>query len=61
MKKLLYRLLLFIIYELYVEQENEYQRVQMLSEIIPQIPFPISYIVLLVLIYEEYKHVSQNG
>ncbi len=28
MKYLLYRLLLRIIYELYVEQENEYQRIQ---------------------------------
>lgn len=39
MKSLLYRLLLRIIYELYVEQENEYQRIQILWDIISEILF----------------------
>lgn len=34
MKYLFYKLLLRIIYELYIEQENEYQRVKMLCEIL---------------------------
>lgn len=39
MKYLFYKLLLRIIYELYIEKENGYQRVLMLLDIISEILF----------------------
>ena len=39
MKKFFYKLRLRLTYELYIEQENEYQRVKMLWEIISEILF----------------------